>query len=42
MSLNPGGADYATDDNPHKGHRDLTDAWGAVKNSWSGLVFAAR
>ena len=38
----PAGADYSTDDNPHKCNRGLTRAWHAAKNSWSGLVFAVR
>jgi diacylglycerol kinase (ATP) len=40
--MDPIGADYSTDDNPHKGNRGLTRAWHAAKNSWSGVVFAVR
>ena len=42
MTQDSRGADYTTDDNPHKGNRGLTRAWHAARNSWSGLVFAVR
>lgn len=33
---------YSSERNPHKGHRGLTRAWHAARNSWSGMVFAVR
>src|SRR5688500_4886330 len=33
-------AEYSAEDNPHKTNKGLLRAWHALRNSWSGLVFA--
>ena len=36
--MEPVGADYSTDDNPHKGNRGLTRAWHATTLGWRLLT----
>ena len=35
-------ADSSREQNSYKGNRGITRAWHALKNSWSGMVFAIR